>query len=168
MEIYQGLILKIRILLPVIIIKKLETMKRFFLLFVAVLTLSSFNNETDTPVYASYYSDKFNGRKTASGERFDNKKLTAAHKKLPFGTNVKVTNPKTGKSVIVRINDRGPFIKNRVLDLSKAAFEKLGDLKQGVMLVHYEIIKEEEKPAETEKIEENTETTIEQNNEEEN
>ena len=73
-------------------------------------------------VHASYYADKFNGRRTTSGRKFDNNKYTAAHKKLPFGTKVKVTNEKNGKSVIVEITDRGPFVKSREIDLSKRAF----------------------------------------------
>jgi rare lipoprotein A len=72
--------------------------------------------------HASYYSDRFNGRKTANGSRFNNNKYTAAHKKLPFGTKVKVTNEANGKSVIVEITDRGPFVKTREIDLSKRAF----------------------------------------------
>lgn len=72
--------------------------------------------------HASYYADKFNGRRTTSGTKFDNNKYTAAHKKLPFGTKVKVTNEKNGKSVIVEITDRGPFVKSREIDLSKRAF----------------------------------------------
>src|SRR5690606_36563227 len=72
--------------------------------------------------HASYYADKFNGRRTASGRKFDNQKYTAAHRKLPFGTKVKVTNEANGKSVVVEINDRGPFIKGREIDLSKRAF----------------------------------------------
>jgi rare lipoprotein A len=73
-------------------------------------------------VHASYYADKFNGRKTASGQKFSNSKYTAAHKRLPFGTKVRVTNEANGKSVIVTINDRGPFVKMREIDLSKKAF----------------------------------------------
>ena len=69
--------------------------------------------------------------KTASGERMNPAKLTAAHKTLPFGTKLKVTNPKNGKSVVVRINDRGPFIRGRVLDLSKAAAQKIGIISRG-------------------------------------
>ncbi len=72
--------------------------------------------------HASYYADKFNGRRTTSGRKFDNNKYTAAHKKLPFGTKVKVTNEKNGKFVIVEITDRGPFVKSREIDLSKRAF----------------------------------------------
>ncbi|MGL4405302.1 MAG: septal ring lytic transglycosylase RlpA family protein [Notoacmeibacter sp.] len=68
---------------------------------------------------------------TANGEMMNPAKLTAAHKSLPFGTKLKVTNPKNGKSVVVRINDRGPFIKGRVLDLSKAAAQKIGIISRG-------------------------------------
>jgi rare lipoprotein A len=91
---------------------------------------------------ASYYHDKFNGRKTASGEIFDNKKMTAANanKTLPFGTKVKITNLKNEKSVIVRVNDRGPFSKKRAFDLSKAAFSKIADLRSGVVSISYEVV----------------------------
>lgn len=73
-------------------------------------------------VQASYYADKFNGRKTASGKKFDNKKYTAAHRKLPFGTILKVTNESNGKFVIVEVTDRGPFSRGREIDLAKKAF----------------------------------------------
>jgi rare lipoprotein A len=86
--------------------------------------------------HASYYADKFNGRKTTSGRRFDNSKYTAAHKKLPFGTKVKVTNEKNGKSVIVEITDRGPFVRSREIDLTKRAFMDIATNKgSGGMLV---------------------------------
>lgn len=81
---------------------------------------------------ASYYADKFNGRKTASGEIFRNSKLTAAHKTLPFGTKVKVTNLKNGKTVKVVVNDRGPFVAGRIIDLSKIAARKIAIDKEGV------------------------------------
>jgi rare lipoprotein A len=91
--------------------------------------------------HASYYHDKFNGRKTASGVKFDNSKLTAAHKKLPFGTKLKVTNEKNRKSVIVVINDRGPFVNGREIDLSKKAFMDITSNKSsGVVFVKIEII----------------------------
>lgn len=72
--------------------------------------------------HASYYADKFHGRRTASGEKFDMNKLTAAHKKLPFGTKIRVTNEANGKSIVVTVNDRGPFVRSREIDLSKKAF----------------------------------------------
>ena len=81
---------------------------------------------------ASYYADSFKGRPTANGERFRQGKRTAAHKTLPFGTKVKVTNLKNGRSVKVRINDRGPFVSGRVIDLSKKAARKLDMIDDGV------------------------------------
>jgi rare lipoprotein A len=94
-------------------------------------------------VHASYYHDKFNGRRTASGEKFDNNLYTAAHKTLAFGTKVKVTNPVNNQFVIVTINDRGPFIKNREIDLSKKAFMAITNQKlPGFVIVHLEILKE--------------------------
>jgi len=80
---------------------------------------------------ASWYGPGFHGRITASGERFNTNDFTAAHKTLPFGTRVRVTNTGNGKSVVVRINDRGPFIKGRIIDLSRAAAERLGMLESG-------------------------------------
>jgi rare lipoprotein A len=73
----------------------------------------------------SYYADKFHGRKTASGERFDKNGFTAAHRSLPFRTRVKVTNLENGKSVVVEVTDRGPYSSNRILDLSPAAARKI-------------------------------------------
>jgi rare lipoprotein A len=81
---------------------------------------------------ASYYADKYDGRKTSNGEVFRQRKLTAAHKTLPFGTKVRVTNVNTGKSVKVRINDRGPFIEGRIIDLSKRAAKKIDLTQSGV------------------------------------
>jgi rare lipoprotein A len=78
--------------------------------------------------------------KTASGERMDPSKLTAAHRSLRFGTKVQVTNARTGKSVVVRINDRGPFIRGRVLDVSKAAAGRLGMINSGVAKVCYKVL----------------------------
>ncbi|NTJ44276.1 septal ring lytic transglycosylase RlpA family protein [Agrobacterium larrymoorei] len=78
--------------------------------------------------------------KTASGERMNPSKLTAAHRSLRFGTKVKVTNSRTGKAVVVRINDRGPFIKGRVLDLSKAAAREVGMISSGTAKVCYEVL----------------------------
>lgn len=80
---------------------------------------------------ASYYGKEFHGRRTASGEPFDMDALTAAHRTLPFGTVVRVTNVRNGKSVRVRINDRGPFIAGRIIDLSYAAAKSIGMLAVG-------------------------------------
>ncbi|KRD11625.1 hypothetical protein ASE21_07935 [Flavobacterium sp. Root901] len=91
--------------------------------------------------HASYYADRFNGKKTADGSRFNNNKYTAAHKKLPFGTRVKVTNEANGKFVIVKITDRGPFVKTREIDLSKRAFMEITKFKgAGAMKVTIETI----------------------------
>ena len=95
---------------------------------------------------ASYYADKFHGRKTANGEIFDMYALTAAHKSLPFNTMVKVTNLDNGKSVVVRINDRGPFVAGREIDVSKAAASKLGMLSEGTAHVSLQILGEKENP----------------------
>ena len=81
---------------------------------------------------ASYYGAGLQGRPTANGERFDKEQLTAAHRKLPFGTCVRVTFVPTGRSVEVRINDRGPFVGNRIIDVSEAAARELGMLTLGV------------------------------------
>lgn len=93
--------------------------------------------------HASYYHHKFNGRRTASGKRFDNNKYTAAHKKLPFGTLVKVTNEANGKSVIVEITDRGPFSKVREIDLTKRAFiDIVSNKNSGSVIVKIEVVEE--------------------------
>ncbi len=81
--------------------------------------------------HASYYAQKFHGRRTASGKRFDNTKYTAAHRKFPFGTKLKVTNEANGKFVIVEITDRGPFTKGRDIDLTKKAFMEIASNKYG-------------------------------------
>lgn len=91
--------------------------------------------------HASYYADKFHGRKTASGKRYDKNKLTAAHKKLPFGTILKVTNESNGKSVFVEVIDRGPFVRSREIDLSRKAFGAItGNKSSGFVLVTLEVL----------------------------
>lgn len=93
---------------------------------------SAFAHETETQQgVASFYSDRFQGATTASGEPFDQQALTAAHPSLPFGTKVLVTRPDTGQAVEVLINDRGPFIQGRIIDLSKRAAAKLGMIRRG-------------------------------------
>ncbi|HAI84313.1 MAG TPA: septal ring lytic transglycosylase RlpA family lipoprotein [Chitinophagaceae bacterium] len=84
---------------------------------------------------ASYYADKYEGRKTASGEVYRGSKFTAAHRTLPFGTIVTVRNLKNNKTVVVKINDRGPFVAGRIIDLSKAAARKIDMIKDGVVSV---------------------------------
>ncbi|MBX2944676.1 MAG: septal ring lytic transglycosylase RlpA family protein [Cyclobacteriaceae bacterium] len=89
---------------------------------------------------ASFYADKFEGKPTASGEKYKHNKLTAAHKTLPFGTKVRVTNLANNQSVEVIINDRGPYVDGRIIDVSKSAAEKLGFLNQGLAEVSLEVI----------------------------
>ncbi|CAA7193867.1 MULTISPECIES: septal ring lytic transglycosylase RlpA family protein [Chryseobacterium] len=121
-------------------------MKRFILviiMMISTLGVYSFSNNTKDAKktsYASYYHDKFNGRKTANGEIFDNSKFTAANRTLPFGTKVRVTNLNNGKEVVVRINDRGPYHASRSLDMSKAAFDEIGNIASGTIPIEYEIV----------------------------
>ena len=91
---------------------------------------------------AAYYSDRLNGHKTASGQKLDQNALTAAHPTLPFGTKVKVTNTKNNRSVVVRINDRGPTQAGRVIDVTRAAAGKLGIAKNGTVPVKLEVMAE--------------------------
>src|SRR6478609_5175159 len=89
---------------------------------------------------ASFYADKFEGKMTASGEKYKHSKLTAAHKTLPFGTKVRVTNIANNETVEVIVNDRGPYVDGRVIDLSKSAAEKLGYVNKGLADVKVEVI----------------------------
>jgi len=89
---------------------------------------------------ASYYSGKWIGRKTASGEIYQRSDMTAAHRSLPFGTKVLVSNLKNGRVAVVRINNRGPYIRGRIIDLSLAAAERLGMTKAGVVPVKVEVL----------------------------
>ncbi len=98
---------------------------------------------TATPLgsgVASYYGRRFHGRRTANGESFDMHQLTAAHRTLPFGSLVRVTNPRNGRSVVVRINDRGPFVRGRTIDLSRAAAEEIGIVRAGHGTVELELL----------------------------
>ena len=88
----------------------------------------------------AYYGKKFNGRKTASGERFNSGAMTMAHKTLPFGTKVKVTNIKNNKSVVVRVNDRGPSTPDRIGDLTSGAASKIGMIRSGVIDTKLEVV----------------------------
>ena len=112
--------------------------KLFFSFFLSLIFFASYAQvQTGT---ASFYADKFEGTTTASGEKYRHNKLTAAHKTLPFGTRVKVTNVANNESVEVVINDRGPYVENRIIDLSKAAAEKLGFINQGLADIRLEVI----------------------------
>lgn len=96
------------------------------------LSISVFaqSNVVTAETYASYYGEEFNGRQTANGEIYDMNAFTAAHRTLPFGSIVEVVNLDTGATVFVRINDRGPFVANREIDLSKAAANAIGMLQR--------------------------------------
>jgi rare lipoprotein A len=113
-----------------------------FLVFASVQTNKGTNNEEIRKESggASFYAKKFHGRKTASGERFDNQDFTCAHKYLPFGTKLKITNPDNQKSVIVRVNDRGPYVKGRIVDLSHSAAKVIGLVEKGIGKVMVEKI----------------------------
>jgi rare lipoprotein A len=120
---------------------------RLFVLVVAVGALYAapawadfVGNMPRRTVMASWYGQEFSGRRTASGTPFDPRGLTAAHKTLPLGTLIRVTNPKTGASVLVTVTDRGPFIGRRELDLSKAAAREVGILTRGVASVLLEVL----------------------------
>lgn len=107
----------------------------------SVVETSSTVSTMATSGVASYYHNKFNGRKTASGEVFSNNKLTAAHRTYPFGTYLKVTNVANGKSVVVKVNDRGPFTKGKELDLSRKAFMDITDNpNKGNLQVNIEVV----------------------------
>ena len=108
-----------------------------FLILIFAFTLSQGQNQTGK---ASFYADKFEGRPTASGEKYKHSKLTAAHKTLPFGTKIRVTNLGNNQAVEVVVNDRGPYVDGRIVDLSKSAAERLGFLNVGLADVKLEII----------------------------
>jgi rare lipoprotein A len=111
-------------------------MKKFNLyLIIFALLLCSCGSFVTKTGKASFYSDGLSGHKTANGEKYKPTEYTAAHKKLPFGTKVTVTNVSNGKSVTVRINDRGPFVAGRIIDVSKAAAKELGMINAGVAKV---------------------------------
>ncbi|MCH5715389.1 septal ring lytic transglycosylase RlpA family protein [Niabella hibiscisoli] len=104
-------------------------------LLLCLIAFSSCSRKVIETGKASFYADKFVGRKTASGTVFKQNKLTAAHKTLPFGTRVKVKNQANGKTVKVLINDRGPFVQGRIIDLSKKAAQRLDMVNAGVSTV---------------------------------
>ena len=108
--------------------------------FILISSVSVFAEVYKTGVTASYYAEDFHGKKTSNGERFNMNDFTCAHKSLPFNTILKVTNLANGKSCEVRVNDRGPFVLNREIDLSKAAATKLGMIGTGTTKVKLEIV----------------------------
>ena len=112
----------------------MRKLKHFLLLFFLSFCVVALNAQAEEYGLASQYGDEFDGSATASGQAYDKNKLTAAHKTLPMGTRVRVTRLDTKKSVVVRINDRGPYIKGRIIDLSgraSAALDILGNVKTG-------------------------------------
>lgn len=119
----------------------------YFLLTLFALLLNSCILEEAEPIsedlyveegIASYYADRYEGRPTASGEPYRKSLLTAAHKTLPFGTIVTVTNKENGKVIEVKVNDRGPFVEGRIIDLSRAAAEELDFIQDGLTEVRIE------------------------------
>ena len=126
--------------------RQLRILIKLIVILVIISGCSAGKNASATTftkkVEASYYADSFNGKKTASGERFNNNKLTAAHRKLSFGTKVRVTNLANGKSVVVEITDRGPSKKSREIDMSRRAFMEISDSKNhGILMVKLEVLK---------------------------
>lgn len=115
-------------------------MKRSILFVVASCLMATLAMAQVQTGKASFYADKFDGSPTASGEKYKRNKLTAAHKSLPFGTKVKVINLANNQSVEVIINDRGPYVEDRIIDLSKLAAEKLGFVNQGLADVRLEVL----------------------------
>ena len=114
-------------------------MQRLFFSFAIALSSTVLFAQVQTGK-ASFYADKFEGTPTASGEKYHHNKMTAAHKTLPFGTRVRVTNLGNNESVEVVINDRGPYVENRIIDLSRSAAEKLGFVTQGLADIKLEVI----------------------------
>jgi rare lipoprotein A len=119
-------------------------MRYIWMLVLTIGSLFSLHAQDEFNGVASYYADKFVGKPTASGETYHHHKYTCAHKTLPFGTKLMVTNPANNKTVEVVVNDRGPFIKTRVIDLSKAAALELGIVQKGIAFVECQIVEEEE------------------------
>lgn len=106
--------------------------------FAALVAVASSSAYAETMGKASFYGKELAGRKTASGERFNPSAMTAAHRSLPFGTRLKLTNPSNGRSVMVRVNDRGPFVRGRTLDVSLGAAQALGFAARGVAALRIE------------------------------
>jgi rare lipoprotein A len=114
-----------------------------FLVTLFMLCIITQQNPAVTTGKASYYADKFIGKPTASGESYKATELTAAHRTLPFGTKLKVTNITNKKSVVVRVNDRGPQVKGRIIDVSRRAAEELDMIQQGIAMVTIEVLSED-------------------------
>lgn len=125
----------------------LTTILTFSLLSVVIVASEKSNDcnyTTNGKTYSgkcSFYNAKLHGNRTTSGEKYNKDRFTAAHRTLPFGTKVKVTDQRTGRSTIVRINDRGPFSKSRVMDISNAAAQELGVTSRGLFIAKVEVLK---------------------------
>jgi rare lipoprotein A len=117
-----------------------QTIVCLVFLFFFMPTLAEDKDSVKTEVYATYYADRFHGRRTSNGEKYDKDAYSCAHRKLPFGTLVRVTNPKNGKTAVVRVNDRGPYGKRAKIDLSKAAARDIGMLSIGIIKVEMEVL----------------------------
>ena len=119
-----------------------ENNMRKFICMLAIFVMAGMNVNAQRMVdgQATYYGSRSHGRKTASGETFNKNEMVCAHRTLPFGTRVRVTNKKNGRSVVVRVIDRGPFGKGKVIDLSPAAARQLDMIKAGVVPVHLEVV----------------------------
>lgn len=143
---YPQLIRKFRVIVILFSLPLLITNCSSISRFNQNASISSHSNSASLSVgstfrgWASYYSNDFHNRKTASGEIYDKNKLTAAHRELPFGTKLKVTNLKNGKSVIVIVNDRGPFVAGRIIDLSYRAAKEIDMINDGIAEVQIEVI----------------------------
>ncbi len=122
-----------------------ENMRKIFYILIVLLFVTSCTSVNSgggsSSGKASWYGNEFNGRATASGEKFSSNKLTAAHRSLPFGSIIEVTNLENNKKVKVKVNDRGPFVSGRVLDLSEGAFSKIANKNEGVINVKIRVLK---------------------------
>ena len=121
-------------------------MGKHFMAFIAILLLVGCATVRPQPAYtetglATWYGNEYANRNTSSGERFDPSQLTAAHRTLPFNTHVKVTNLENGESVVVRINDRGPFVKGRIIDLSNEAAKRIHMIGRGFVKVRLDVVR---------------------------
>ncbi|MFC2137217.1 septal ring lytic transglycosylase RlpA family protein [Bacteroidota bacterium] len=120
-------------------------MRILFIILIVIIPFYNYSQQSfEQEGLASFYADKFEGRTTANGEIYEHSKKTAAHLTLPFNTFVKVTNLENSKSVVLRVNDRGPFIKGRIIDVSQSAAEELDFIETGLVNVKVEVVEYEE------------------------
>ena len=108
--------------------------------FASTPSVEPWTGSTELQGVASYYADQFHGRTTANGETYDMNALTAAHRSLPFGSRLRITNMDNGKSVVVRVNDRGPFVEGRIIDLSLGAAQAVEMVQRGTARVKIDIL----------------------------